>query len=87
MIFLPPGEEKPEVNAQVGAFHLWFPIILFFLLFIIAVELLVWLNVAVVGVILGLSCCIVIIDFRDVGMFFLLIGGGIPGESSNIPIV
>ena len=87
MLLLPPGEEKPEVNAQVGAFHLWFPIIFFFLLLLIAVESLVWLNVAVVSVILGLSCCIVIIAFRDVGVFFLLTGGGIPGESSNIPIV
>ena len=87
MLLLPPGEGKPEVNAQVGAFQLWFPIILFFLLLPITVESLIWLNVAVVGVILRLSCCIVIIAFRDVGMVLLLTGGGTPGEISNIPIV
>ena len=86
MILLPPGEEKPEVNAQVSASHLWFPIISFLLLLPISVESLTWMNVAVASVILGLSCCIVIISFRDVGMFFLYAGGVTPGESINIPI-
>ena len=52
----------------------------------ISVEYLIGMNSVIFGVILGLSCCIVIISFRDVGMFFLYAGGVTPGESINIPI-